>query len=64
MGWASGSFVANALWDGLKDLIPLEELEEAAKVIVNTLEAHDWDTLDEAPDLMKAAYGPKWGERC
>ncbi len=63
MGWAGGSFVANDLWNGLKDLIRDHDQEIAAQVIVDALEGNDWDTQDEAPELMVAAYGEKWWDR-
>lgn len=62
MGWAGGSFVANELWQGLKSLIPLEDQEEGARIIVDALKGNDWDTLEESPELMEAAYGPEWYE--
>jgi hypothetical protein len=62
MGWSGGSFVAQELWDKLKNLILPGYREEAAQAIVRALENEDWDTQDECPELMYAAYGKRWLE--
>lgn len=55
MGWASGSEVGENIWDGIRDLIPEQHLEEAAKVVIDALEAQDCDTIYECEQLVKDA---------
>ncbi len=63
MGWAGGSRIANAVWDAIKSIIPEEHKREAAKKIVDALDEGDWDTHDEAPELMEAS-GYYWCGNC
>ncbi len=58
MGWASGSSVANEMWDNLRFVLPRMIRREVAKIIVDALEGADWDTQDEAPLLMADAGQP------
>jgi hypothetical protein len=62
MGWAGGSYIARDIWKGIEPLLPegSDVRSYAARVIVEALENEDWDTQDECPSLMLAAYGPDW----
>lgn len=55
MGWSSGPILAESLWSQLKELIPIEEHQEAARIIWREFKKHDCDTLDEAEMLTKDA---------
>lgn len=52
MGWASGSEVGDNIWDGIRDLIPEENRQEAARVVINALEDQDCDTIGECENLV------------
>jgi hypothetical protein len=55
MGWASGSELAEKVWNAVKKHIPKEHRKEVAGRIVDAFEAEDCDTMYEADELMKAA---------
>jgi hypothetical protein len=55
MGWASGSELADGVWDAVKEHIPEEKKQEVALRIVNLFEGEDCDTLDECEDLYFTA---------
>lgn len=55
MGWASGSTVGDSIWSGIRDLIPEENRQEAARVIIEALEEQDCDTIYELELLVKDA---------
>ncbi|MHC4297985.1 MAG: hypothetical protein ACYS7Y_11830 [Planctomycetota bacterium] len=55
MGWASGYWLASALWADLKSLVPEDKQEEAADIIIKAFENNDCDDLDECPELIEAA---------
>jgi hypothetical protein len=57
MGWASGSSLAESLWDQLRPLIPDERRCHAANVIVVEFKSMDCDTLCECQQLMEDAFG-------
>ena len=59
MGWASGSGLAEEVWDVVSPLIPKAKREATAQQIVELFEGYDCDTLDEATKLIKDA-GRKW----
>ena len=63
MGWAGGSLIANAVWDAVKDVLPEDRKRDVAQKIIAALDEGDWDTHDEAPELMEAA-GFYWCEGC
>lgn len=52
MGWAGGSEVGDTIWGGIRDLIPEEHRAEAAKVVIDALEAEDCDTIYECEQLV------------
>lgn len=55
MGWASGSEVGEDIWSGIRDFIPEEHREDAARVVIDALEAQDCDTIYECEQLVKDA---------
>lgn len=63
MGWASGSYVANEIWKVFEPHIPEDSKKSAARILIETLRDCDWDTLDEAPVVMEAAFGPDWSKQ-
>ena len=55
MGWASGSQLAEDVWDIVRPVVPQKNRKELAIEIVRLFEDHDCDTLDEARTLMEDA---------
>lgn len=55
MGWASGTEVGNRIWDNIRELVPEEHRQEAARVIIDALEDQDCDTIYECENLVKDA---------
>ena len=50
MGWASGSGIAESLWEQLKNYVKSEDYKEVTKIIVEKFEeydADDWDLSSE-----------------
>ena len=55
MGWASGSEVGEEIWNGIRYLIPEDDRQEAARVVIDALENQDCDTIYECETLVKDA---------
>lgn len=55
MGWASGSIIAEQIWDLIKKEIPKNKQKKIAKKIIDIFESEDCDTIDEAEELCLAA---------
>lgn len=55
MGWASGSEVGDDIWNGIRGFIPEGNRAEAAKIVIDALEAQDCDTIYECETLVKDA---------
>jgi len=55
MGWASGSELAENLWDNLRPLIPAKNRKKAAKAVIAAVQDHDCDTVHECEQLCKDA---------
>jgi len=55
MGWASGSEIADATWNLVRDYIPEDKRKEIADKFVEVFEDHDCDTIDEAESLVSDA---------
>jgi len=56
MGWASGSELAEDVWDAVQRFIPQgEPRRKVAREIIELFEDRDCDTIDEAESLCKAA---------
>ena len=46
MGWASGSYLAEKIWEDIKDILPNDKKDELAVKIYNAFcdaDADDWD---------------------
>lgn len=52
MGWASGSRLAEEIWNNFRRYIPEEKLKLEAEKFVALFEDMDCDTLDECEQLM------------
>lgn len=55
MGWGSGSELAEGLWDDLRPLIPKKHRKKAALAVIEAVENHDCDTIQECEQLCKDA---------
>lgn len=55
MGWASGSAIAESVWDSVRKYIPKAKRQKVAREIVDVFESEDCDTMYEAERLMKDA---------
>ena len=55
MGWASGSELAEEIWDIVKKYIPKNKKKKVAKQLVEAFEDRDCDTMCEAEELFKVA---------
>lgn len=61
MGWASGSELAEDLWNTIERYIPTQQKKRVATKIIDLFEMQDCDTIDEAEKLCKAAgRKPEW----
>lgn len=47
MGWASGSGIAEDVWEAVKKYIPKEDLKKVAGRLIDIFEAEDCDTMQE-----------------
>lgn len=47
MGWASGSGIAQNVWDEVKKYIPKDKQKTVAKSIIDIFEQEDCDTMQE-----------------
>lgn len=66
MGWASGSSIADSVWDAIKKYIPKDKKLEVAKDIVEIFENQDCDTMHETQlwDIVKKKCPKCKGEGC
>lgn len=55
MGWASGSIIAEVIWDLIKNEIPKNKQKKIAQKLIDIFENEDCDTIYEAEELYKAA---------
>lgn len=53
MGWASGSTVANSIWERIEKHLTDEQKPMIAEAIVDALTDQDWDTLDESMEMIE-----------
>lgn len=63
MGWASGSQIADEIWDCIKKDLPKAKKRKLARLLIDTFESFDCDTMYECTDIIKAA-GYKQCEEC
>ena len=47
MGWASGSELAENLWEDIKEFIPKKQHKKVAKIFIKHFENMDCDTMYE-----------------
>lgn len=47
MGWASGSGIAESVWDAVKKFIPKDKQREVASHLIDIFESEDCDTMQE-----------------
>lgn len=59
MGWASGSELAEGIWDDIKDVIPEKKKKKVARKIIERFQDNDCDTMDECEELQEAAELPQ-----
>lgn len=55
MGWASGSELAEKLWEGVREFVPEEDRGVVAKFFIDAFEDQDCDTIYECEQLVKDA---------
>ena len=55
MGWSGGSEVGDSIWNGIRDFIPQENREQAARIVIDALESQDCDTIYECEKLVEDA---------
>ncbi len=55
MGWGSGSYLAEAVWNLIKKEIPKEKRKKIASKLIDLFEDEDCDTLQECEDLCQVA---------
>ncbi len=60
MGWASGSQLAEDVWQAVRTFVPQGNRKTVARRIVGLFEEHDCDTLDEAESLVSDAALPEY----
>ncbi len=55
MGWASGSILAEEIWDLFYEFVPKRRRQDVARELVELFEGHDCDTLQGAEELWRDA---------
>jgi hypothetical protein len=56
MGWASGSGLAEEVWNAVKEFIPKKKKAAVAREIIGSFESMDCDTMQECTEMWNAAY--------
>lgn len=54
MGWGNGVYVAEDIWVSIKKYVPEKYKQKVARIIVESVEAHDCDTIQDSEILTKA----------
>jgi hypothetical protein len=62
MGWASGSYLAEDIWNLVRNYIPTTDRVQVARKFVGLFKSFDCDTLQECDQLMKDVNILYWGE--
>jgi hypothetical protein len=62
MGWASGSQLAEELYDDIRRVIPKDKRAKVAEKIIDAFENHDADDWSEDSLLWKDSGRPVWSE--
>lgn len=55
MGWASGSYLAQELWDATRKYVPVKDHKKLAKKFFELFNQHDADDWDFESHLCKDA---------
>ncbi len=55
MGWNSGTYLAMAIWDMVREHLPVRERHLVARKLIRLFESEDCDTIDEAVVLCREA---------
>lgn len=55
MGWASGSDIAQEVWDAAKDYLSPINKKNFARDLIAIFVAHDCDTISECDEIIKYA---------
>lgn len=55
MGWASGSQLAQDVWDLIRPFLYVSERQRVARQLIDLFENMDCDTIDEAEQLCQDA---------
>lgn len=58
MGWASGSYLAQDLYDDIRRYIPRSQRHHVAEKILAAFENHDADDWEQGSKLWKDARRP------
>lgn len=61
MGWCSGSYIAEDMWDIVREFIPIDKKPEVAKKIVDRFCDEDADDWGDG-ELVMLAH-PEWFEK-
>ena len=59
MGWASGSSLAEEVWDVTRPYVRDQDRKNVANAIIDAFENMDCDTMDECEQLMDDAERPE-----
>jgi hypothetical protein len=62
MGWASGSELAENLWDLVREFVPEDRRKKIAKKFIDEFESMDCDTICECTKLCKDAGRKSWDD--
>lgn len=60
MGWASGSELAENIWNLFRDFVPKDTRKQIALKLINLFKGRDCDTIDECEQLCKDAEQSTW----
>lgn len=60
MGWASGSYLAQDLYDEIRKLIPHKNRQKVAEKIIDAFERHDADDWEHGCQLWRDSERPTW----
>lgn len=55
MGWASGSSIAESVWNAVKKYIPKPDQKQVAQSMIDIFESEDCDTMQET-SLWEIVY--------
>lgn len=59
MGWASGSEIADGVWDLVREHVPADKRKDVAKRVIRLFEDYDCDTMEGCEQLQKDARAKK-----